>query len=622
MLSINTNLSSIIAQHSMSTATAKLNQAIERMTTGAKINHAKDNAAGYSIATNMTTKMNAYMVAQDNTEMGLDMVTTAEENLSQMGAHAKRLRELAVQARNGTYGKQSLQAMQEEANAITKEIERLYNTAEYNGVKLLNNYEIQPPENLSYLKPKVEYNNFIDNPFEYSELEVENMEKLSSLTDTTLISSGKYSISTEQELIQLAKMVNDGYITGGEFVLAKDIDLCKINDWTPIGTYANPFLGTFNGNGHIIKNLKSTQGGLFGCSGGKIRNVGLLNSKIESNNHSHSAGGILSYAKGGSKIVNTYFEGIISGNAMYTGSIVAYNESGGVEKSYAKASIKGHSHTGGISGYYQSLPLKDCFFEGKIVSSGANIGGIIGGLSGSMQNCYSNASIQGVERVGGVVGLLYANTTREVKNCHAYGSVKANSEKTIGELIGTVSVTSNDTTFGSAIINNCSTLSSQYAYVGVAINHTNSNIYEDYDLSWEKNVSKASLTSKNINLQININSNQSSSLKVNTNLNYGSLDILKDFDLLNDNAIESIDNLLLQFSAKETELGAVSNRLESVLDEIEIQYNNLASSRSTIRDADIAEVSSEYIKMQILQQASSTLLATANQTPSIALQLI
>ena len=89
-----------------------------------------------------------------------------------------------------------------------------------------------------------------------------------------------------------------------------------------------------------------------------------------------------------------------------------------------------------------------------------------------------------------------------------------------------------------------------------------------------------------------------------------------------DSALSAIDDFIDVLSSKETELGAVSNRLESVLDEIEIQYNNLASSRSTIRDADIAEVSSEYIKMQILQQASSTLLATANQTPSIALQLI
>ena len=75
-------------------------------------------------------------------------------------------------------------------------------------------------------------------------------------------------------------------------------------------------------------------------------------------------------------------------------------------------------------------------------------------------------------------------------------------------------------------------------------------------------------------------------------------------------------------STKQTEFGAVQNRLESALDEIAIQYDNLASSRSTLRDADISEVSSIYIQQQILQQASATLLSTANQSPSIALQLI
>ena len=66
----------------------------------------------------------------------------------------------------------------------------------------------------------------------------------------------------------------------------------------------------------------------------------------------------------------------------------------------------------------------------------------------------------------------------------------------------------------------------------------------------------------------------------------------------------------------------MQNRLESALDEISIKYENLVSSRSTIRDADIAEVSSQYIQQQILQQASATLLSTANQQPQIALNLI
>ena len=75
-------------------------------------------------------------------------------------------------------------------------------------------------------------------------------------------------------------------------------------------------------------------------------------------------------------------------------------------------------------------------------------------------------------------------------------------------------------------------------------------------------------------------------------------------------------------SEKSTQLGAVQNRLDSALESITVNMENLTSSLSTIRDADIAEVSSQYIQQQILQQASATLLATANQSPSIALQLI
>ena len=80
--------------------------------------------------------------------------------------------------------------------------------------------------------------------------------------------------------------------------------------------------------------------------------------------------------------------------------------------------------------------------------------------------------------------------------------------------------------------------------------------------------------------------------------------------------------MLKQISLAQTHLGAAENRFTSILEDISIKYENLVSSRSTLRDADIAEESSEYIKMQILQQASATLLATANQSPSIALQLL
>ena len=134
MLSINTNLSSLVAQQSMNSATKLLNQAVERMTTGYKINHSKDNAANYSISTNINMKISSYDVAADNVAMGMDLITTASDMISLMQDYGTRLQSLCTQARNGTYGQQSLDAIKSEVNAIMKEIDRLSSTAEYNGV--------------------------------------------------------------------------------------------------------------------------------------------------------------------------------------------------------------------------------------------------------------------------------------------------------------------------------------------------------------------------------------------------------------------------------------------------------------------------------------------------------
>ena len=88
------------------------------------------------------------------------------------------------------------------------------------------------------------------------------------------------------------------------------------------------------------------------------------------------------------------------------------------------------------------------------------------------------------------------------------------------------------------------------------------------------------------------------------------------------NTLNYIDGIISQINKKQVEYGAVQNRLESVLEHISISYENILSTRSTIQDADITKESSKYIRYQILQEASATLMATANQTPSIALQLM
>ena len=123
-------------------------------------------------------------------------------------------------------------------------------------------------------------------------------------------------------------------------------------------------------------------------------------------------------------------------------------------------------------------------------------------------------------------------------------------------------------------------------------------------------------------LQVGIDSSENSRIEISTALELNQIEILRGIGLDDTDYLSVIDDMLSIVNAKQTEFGAVQNRLESALDEISIHYENLVSSRSTLRDADIAEVSSEYIREQILQQASATLLATANQTPAIALQLL
>ena len=86
--------------------------------------------------------------------------------------------------------------------------------------------------------------------------------------------------------------------------------------------------------------------------------------------------------------------------------------------------------------------------------------------------------------------------------------------------------------------------------------------------------------------------------------------------------LKYLDNAINEISSRVTSIGSAQNRVTSAISALDVQSQNLTSSLSTLRDTDIAEESSNFIQAQILQQASATLLSTANQLPSVALNLI
>ena len=135
---IRTNMESLIVQKNLSAATNSLNTALERMTTGYKINHASDNAAGYSISDSWVTKLGSLDIVAENASMGIDMLRTTEDNYSLLTSHLQRIRDLTEQASSGTYGSTSLKAMQSEIKSRLEEISRIAMSAEFNGIKLMS----------------------------------------------------------------------------------------------------------------------------------------------------------------------------------------------------------------------------------------------------------------------------------------------------------------------------------------------------------------------------------------------------------------------------------------------------------------------------------------------------
>ncbi len=137
-ITINTNLASLKCQKYLSDATKGMNSAMEKLSTGFKINSAKDDAAGYAVYNGMEAKISGYDIIKTNAQMGLDMLTTQEGVLDIMNDYLQRIRDLTMQAANGTYGSASLDAIKLEVEQRMDEINRLCNITDFNDTYLLD----------------------------------------------------------------------------------------------------------------------------------------------------------------------------------------------------------------------------------------------------------------------------------------------------------------------------------------------------------------------------------------------------------------------------------------------------------------------------------------------------
>ena len=249
------------------------------------------------------------------------------------------------------------------------------------------------------------------------------------------------------------KMVADITFTEADFSVRGEF----YNDgqgWQPIGTDGGtPFIGVFDGNGHIIKGLyvniqttdRNVYAGLFGYSRGMIKNLGMTDGSVSSTSTSTSsysysyAGGIAGY--NGGTISNCYNTGSVSATATSTssssraGGIAGYNGyDGTISNCYNTGSVSSsssYSYAGGIAGLnFNGGTIRNCYNAGSVSassSSRSNAGGIAGRNDGTISNCYNIGSVSpssySSSYAGGIAG--YNDGTGTISNCYNTGSVSS-----------------------------------------------------------------------------------------------------------------------------------------------------------------------------------------------------
>ncbi|EKU82922.1 flagellin [Massilia sp. UYP32] len=135
---INTNVASLNSQRNLSSSQASLNTSIQRLSSGLRINSAKDDAAGLAISDRMQSQIKGMTQATRNANDGVSMAQTAEGALASSGDILQRIRELAVQSSNSSNSASDRKALQTEVTQLTSELNRIANTTEFNGQKLMD----------------------------------------------------------------------------------------------------------------------------------------------------------------------------------------------------------------------------------------------------------------------------------------------------------------------------------------------------------------------------------------------------------------------------------------------------------------------------------------------------
>lgn len=599
---INTNISSMQAQSSVRTSGLNLSSAMERLSSGIRINSAKDDAAGLAISTRMTASIRGISAAIRNANDGISLTQTAEGSLGQIGDNLQRIRELAVQSANTGNNASDRAALNSEASQLIAEIDRIAANTTYNGIALLDgtfqaqNLQVGAGSDTNdriaisvdsadsaALGVGLNSNYTVGGSTSVAGALAANGLSINSVAVGASTSDGVSYSDDDASGIAIAAAINA--VSGTSGVTA------TVGETSLAGTTTNSLAGT------ALSQLSAATFAAIASGSITINGVSIATAITATS----AAGAGVAAATAGAKIVaaiNAYTEdtGVTAAYSVANGITLSNTDGSDIEVTVTAAGVAsasglslaaaGTTTDRVVSGYATDIAA------GDVMINGVDIGAIEGAGSAIERGSQMAAAINAVSTQTGVTA-TFSTTNGSVALAAADGrNITVTFDTGVTTAItGLTGTAASSTTTRSAV-----TLSSSGSD-GITIG--------DLD---GLSASASGLTVGYTAASTSIGSGVSG---IDLTTASSSQDALTTLDL----AIDTITN-------SRAAMGAYQNRLTASIANLETTSMNLSASRSRILDTDYAKETTNLAKAQIIQQAATAMLAQANQSGQSVLALL
>ncbi len=563
---INTNISSLNAMRQLSSNNNVMAQTLQRLSSGLRINSAKDDAAGLAISERFTTQIRGLQQAGRNTNDAVSLAQTAEGALASLSELMQRGRELAVQAVNATNSTSDRQALQKEITQIQQEIGRVTRDTSFNSVKVF-----QPSGATGG-----------SSPLSVTEKRIVTDLQTSWLQQSEIIIKDYFGIEADGNVT--LKVILDESISASAYVSFYDAPTNTMELHIDVGEFETLYAAFDAGNQNAMNAMDQL------IAHEMTHAVMAATTNLEQFPLWFTEG-TAEFIPGGDSRLNNVLTTLGGNNSTNQATVVNNidNMDGLADPAWTATQLE-------YATAYVATRYLDSIATGGVPTA---LTYLSGDANRTMDDYFAQAGIAGIA---------------------SQADFAANFKTNGVAFIAGLDLSNNDTGgIGGADASGGSRITTEIGTIPDTANLTDNPLVGFIEV-WP--VEEAVLSTSTVSFQVGSNVGQTIDVNLTSlslqDLGLNELDVVS----LGNTAIRAFDTALNNVSTMRAQWGAVQNRLESVLAVTDTEIENLSASRSRILDADFASETASLSRAQIMQQAGTAMLAQANTLPQQVLSLL